>query len=84
VFDIYYLITEVGVDGEALQGVIESLIFSDKTMRESTMEDVRLRLGVVLNDKRFASNLNNAKNNWLELPADRVVRSILSYFEAKK
>ena len=80
VFDIYYLAVEEGLDDKDMRKVLESIVFSDDSIRENTMRDINLRLARVLNDKRFTSNLNNAKNNWLQLPIDRVIKGILSYF----
>ena len=79
VFDIYYLIVEDGLEEKVLRNAFETVIFADPTMREDNMGDIFARLDKVLHDRRFAPNLGNAKNNWLQLPTDKVINGILSY-----
>ena len=35
----------------------------------------------LLNNKRFISNLDNIKNNWLDIPLKEVTDSILNFME---
>lgn len=50
-------------------------------MREHTIEDISKRLSSILNNSRFKSRINTANNNWLEIPIEDVIESILNYFE---
>jgi hypothetical protein len=80
VFDIYYLVVEEKIDASELHLAFATIVFSDKTMREKTMEDVLARLDSVLNNKRFLPELAKAKNNWLQLSTKTVVDGILNFF----
>jgi predicted nucleotidyltransferase component of viral defense system len=82
VFDIYYLVFEEDLDTTALQTALSSVIFDDKTMRENTIGDIRIRLEAVLSDKRFTSKLKNARNNWLQLPIEKTIEGILDFFKS--
>lgn len=50
-------------------------------MKEHTIEDISKRLSSILNNSRFKSRINTANNNWLEIPIEDVIESILNYFE---
>jgi hypothetical protein len=50
-------------------------------MREHTIEDIIKRLSSILNNSRFKARINTANNNWLEIPIENVIESILNYFE---
>lgn len=78
IFDFYYLINNENIDKNKLIKYIDILIFKDENMRENTTEDISKRL---LNNNRFKSRINTANNNWLEMPIDDVIQSILNYFE---
>ena len=51
-------------------------------MRENTFDDIYNRLRTVFTNRVFLSNLNNSKDNWLELPVDEVIDSILEFFKS--
>ena len=50
-------------------------------MREHTIEDISKRLSNILNNSRFKSRIGTANNNWLDVPIEDVIESILNYFE---
>ena len=58
------------------------MIFNDENMREYTIEDINKRLSSILNNNRFKSRINTANNNWLEIPIDDVINTILDYFDS--
>ena len=62
-------------------GVHRYIIFKDENMKEHTIEDISKRLSSILNNSRFKSRINTANNNWLEIPIEDVIESILNYFE---
>ena len=84
VFDIYYLVVEEELNNVIMKKALATIIFADTTMREQTTGDIYSRLSTVLSDRRFISNLSKAKNNWLQLPVNKVVRGILEYFQNLK
>ena len=51
-------------------------------MKEHTIQDISKRLSSILNNSRFQSRINTANNNWLEIPIEDVIESVLNYFES--
>ena len=81
IFDFYYLINNENLDKDKLIKYISILIFQDENMREYTIEDISKRLTSILNNSRFKSRIGTANNNWLDVPIEDVIESILNYFE---
>jgi hypothetical protein len=78
---LYYLLIVSGVNGIKLYSLIKSRIFDDNDMRENSMPDVNKRVPSVLSNRRFFEQLDKSKKNWLDLPVDQVVASLLDYFK---
>ena len=78
VFDIYYHLCVNEINLNNLSICMTSEIFSDKSMRESNWSDVHSRLEKIFSEKRYISHLSNSKDNWLEIPVEKVVDEILS------
>ena len=81
IFDFYYLINNENLNKNILIKCFNTFIFSDETMKENNLEDIFKRLNRILHNKNYLKSLNTAKNNWLELPIEEVVKSVLDYFE---
>ncbi len=81
IFDFYYLINNENLNKNKLIKCFNTFIFSDETMKENNLEDIFKRLNRILHNKNYLKSLNTAKNNWLELPIEEVVKSVLDYFE---
>lgn len=81
IFDFYYLINNESLSKDKLLKCFDTFIFSDETMKENNLEDIFNRLKRILHNKNYLRNLNTAKNNWLELPIEEVIKSVLDYFE---
>ena len=82
IFDFYYLINNENLDKDKLIKYIDILIFKDENMREYTIEEISKRLSSILNNSRFKTRINTANNNWLDMPIEDVIESILDYFES--
>lgn len=82
IFDFYYLINNTEINKDELLNIFNILILSDDSMRENTIEDIFKDLKRILNDKRYKKNLDDIKNNWLEIPVDKVVSDVLKFFES--
>ena len=82
IFDFYYLINNEEIDKDKLIKYIDILIFKDENMRENTIEDISKRLDSILNNTRFKARINTANNNWLEIPIEEVISSVLEYFDS--
>ena len=81
IFDFYYLINNCNLNKDKMLEIIKILIIDDNSVKEENIEEIVITLKKVLNNKRYLRNLNTAKINWLELPIDEVVESVLNYFE---
>lgn len=81
VFDVYYLLTKGKVREKEMELALRALILDDSAMRERSIADIYRRLVRVLNDRRFKSQLAKAKNDWLQVSPDKVIATILRYFE---
>ena len=49
-------------------------------MKENNVNDIFKRLNRILHNRNYLRNLNTAKNNWLELPIEKVVENVLDFF----
>ena len=81
IFDFYYLIEYGNLDKAKLENYINKIIFSDNLLKINDFEDINKLLVRLLNNKRFISNLDNIKNNWLDIPLKEVTDSILNFME---
>jgi len=81
IFDIYYLINNAYINKEELLYIIHSLIINDNTMKESNLNDIIKNLKITINNNIFIHNLSDARNNWLGIPVNEVINSVVIYFE---
>lgn len=84
IFDFYYLINYEKLDTKKLLKYIDILIFKDYLIEEKTVDDIINRIALVLSNRRYSNMLSLADNNWLEIPTDKVIESVLNYFESLK
>ena len=80
IFDFYYLINNENLDKDKLLKCFDILIFKDEGMKENNVNDIFKRLNRILHNRNYLRNLNTAKNNWLELPIEKVVENVLDFF----
>lgn len=80
VFDLYYLLVMKRVDSKKLDDALTTLVFNDSSMRERDYADIAKRLEGVFSNRRFASQLPRAKNDWLEVSPDKATSAIVRYF----
>ena len=50
-------------------------------MKESTIEDIYFRLKSIFKYDVYRSNLADTKNNWLDIPINDAIDSVLNYIE---
>lgn len=81
IFDIYYLINNTDVKKEQLLSIMHILIINDTTMKENSINDIIKNLKLTINNNLFKQNLSDARNNWLGISVDEVIRNIVIYFE---
>ncbi len=61
---------------------IKKIIYDDNSMKENNIYDVINKIKVLFSDNRFVTNLNDARNNWLGLPVNEVLNSIIIFLES--
>ena len=67
------MINNENLDKDKLLKCFDILIFKDEGMKENNVNDIFKRLNRILHNRNYLRNLNTAKNNWLELPIEKVV-----------
>lgn len=80
-FDFYYLINNDKLDRKKLLKVFQVIIFDDNNMFEETVADIYSRLESIFNSNIYKRNLSDTKNNWLDIPVNVVIESVLKYIE---
>ena len=76
-FDFYYLINNDKLDRKKLLKVFQVIIFDDNNMFEETVADIYSRLESIFNSNIYKRNLSDPKNNWLDIPVNVVIESVL-------
>lgn len=61
---------------------IDLLIFNDENVAQKTMNDITLRLKIILNNRKFIARLDNARSNWLNIPVNDVIDNVINYFKS--
>lgn len=84
IFDFYYLINSENINNQKLSKYIDILIFKDELMMEKTIDDIISVITKILANSRYKRMLNIADNNWLETSVDKVIESLLNYFNNLK
>ena len=84
IFDFYYLINNENMDKNKLIKYMNILIFNDELIEENKIDDIIDAITNIFNNRRYKRMLNVANNNWLNMPVDIVIESILKYFNSLK
>lgn len=84
IFDLYYLINNEKIDDNNLIKYLDILIFKDKSLYEKNIDDIINRLTNIFQNKRYQNMLNMANDNWLSMPLNKVIDSILKYINNLK
>ena len=81
IFDFYYLIKYGNLNKAKLDKYINKIIFNDSSLKVNGFEEIYKMLNQVFNNRRFISNLNNVKVNWLDISYKEVINSILEFMQ---
>ena len=81
IFDFYYLINKAGLNKKKLINSITTLILNDESMREKSITDIVQRLETTLKSPRYINHLNDPIVNWLDIPIERAITSVLQFLE---
>ena len=79
IFDICYLLEFA--DKDKLLRCFEIYIYDDDGMKENTIEDVVARVQRTFSDKRYITNLETSKKNWLDMSAKTALKNIVAFLK---
>ena len=82
IFDFYYLINNTNIDKDKFNKYIDEIIYKDDTLEEKNINDIISKLKIIFSNRLFIRNLNDARNNWLELPVEEVLDKIYIFLES--
>lgn len=82
IFDFYYLINNTNIDKDKFNKYIDEIIYKDDTLEEKNINDIISKLKIIFSNRLFLRNLNDARNNWLELPVEEVLNKIYIFLES--
>ena len=83
VFDMYWLITAGEASKEIVLADTESMIWSDRTMRENDIEGIISRLNRTFNDPYYSTSLRRAKRqNWLDIDTALATETIIGFIQS--
>ena len=83
VFDMYWLITAGDLSKETVQADIDSIIWSDRTMREYNNGDIVSRLHRAFDDPYFSKSLRQAeRQNWLNIDPALATEAIIGFIQS--
>ncbi len=80
IFDIYYLINKTAINKDDLLNMMDTLIIEDETMNEKNIKDIVENLNETLNNNIFKHSLSDARNNWLDISVEEVIKNVTEYF----
>ena len=81
IFDFYYLINETKININKLLKIIDIIILDNDNMSENNYEEVLNHLQLILNSKKFRKHLDDVKNNWINIPSEKVIDNVIDFFE---
>ncbi len=81
-FDFYYLINFCNLDRMKLIKSFVTYIYNDQNMKENNIHDIGERLSKIFNSRLFKNNLNNPKDNWLDINIDDAINNVLNYIDS--
>lgn len=80
-FDFYYLINYDKLDRKKLLKAFQVIILDDNNMLEETIGNIYSRLASIFNSNIYKRNLSDPKNNWIDIPINTAIESVLKYIE---
>ena len=81
IFDFYYLINNTNIDKEKFNRYIKDIIFDDDSMPINNIDEVIVKMKNLFSNKIFIANLKDARNNWLDIPVNKVLENILKFLK---
>lgn len=60
---------------------MKTVIFDDSSMKENNMSEVLKRIKQTFSNKQYKSQLSTTDKNWLNLDIEKVLSTIMIFFE---
>lgn len=80
IFDIYFLINNTNINNDKINRYLKDIIYNDKLLNINNINDILNKLNFIFKNNKFINNIQNAKNNWLEIQIDDVLSNIFIFF----
>lgn len=80
IFDIYFLINNTNINNDKINRYLKDIIYNDKLLNINNINDIINKLNFIFKNNKFINNIQNAKNNWLEIQIDDVLSNIFIFF----
>ena len=80
VYDLYYLIG-AGLDGGEVRSILQTFI-NDSPRPPRDYARLKENIGKALSDENFASEAQNAKNQWLDVPFEEAAKTINEFLSS--
>ena len=82
VYDMYYL---KGVaDKEKLNAAIKILIIDDPGMRETSVDDIIIRISSTFNNEQYLSRVSSSRQRWIDEDIHTITNGITEYLNSLK
>ena len=76
------MINNTNIDKEKFNRYIKDIIFDDDSIPLNNIDEVIVKMKNLFSDKIFVANLKDARNNWLDIPVNKVLENILQFLES--
>lgn len=80
-YDFYYLIEYTNLDNKMIKDYFDLLIIKDQLVKEKSIYDIRNRINEILNNSFYKNNVIKSKTNWLDVPIEEVINSLINYID---
>ena len=80
VYDLYYLIS-AGLDDGEVQSILQTFI-NDSSRPPRDLARLKSTISKALSDENFASEAQNAKNQWLDVPFEEAAKTINEFLSS--
>ena len=82
IFDIYFLFNTSSFSNSRFLKYLDKLVFKDNLIDENNISDLNNSLESILYNNKFKSMISMARNNWLEIPIEEAISSILKFISS--
>lgn len=81
-YDLYWLIKYGNLDRDKIINIMNDKIFNIRINNISNIEELINLIEKVLSNEKYLENLNNRKNNWIEISNIELKKEIIIYLNS--